>query len=446
MTVVHSCGPGVLRHPPPENMDGRVLLDGIRLGNTTRFLSLQATVLECKRNRNDPGKGALNLLHHSCVKGKRRGHVLIYNNTTGKKMLSFTVPKNEDYEVWVARLRYACDWQVKRHYALGREIGKGGFGSVVRAKSSAGEDVAVKIINVKHRAPHEMHLIFKEIELLPRIAHPNIVKVHDIFIDEEESTVSIVMELLRGGDMLDFINAYGPLSEEKARTVMRQLFAALHYLHSQGIVHRDVKPENILRRGGDKFTIALTDFGLAEEVSDGEFVIADKGIKASGGTVGYMAPEIILNQSHTYAVDLWACGVVLFILLSGKKPFWGSNEQIISKTLSVDIDFGREFKLISPEAVSLVKSLINGRPHKRLTSKTAILHRWFAPNAHRVMSPSKSPRMLWRKAQLGTIFLMTFQRRVCDFSAGSGSGSFRMDAPSPMSIIDISMRNTSEAE
>ncbi|KAJ8905743.1 hypothetical protein NDN08_002248 [Rhodosorus marinus] len=446
MTVVHSCGPGVLRHPPPENMDGQVVLDGIRLGNTARFLSLQTTVLECKRNRDDPGKGALNLLNHSCVKGKRRGHVLIYNNNTGKKMLSFTVPKTEDYEVWVARLRYACNWQVDRHYALGREIGRGGFGSVVRAKSTSGEEVAVKVINVKNRAPHEMHLIFKEIELLPRIAHPNIVKVHDIFIDEEESTVSIVMELLRGGDMLDFINASGPLSEEKARTVMRQLFASLHYLHSQGIVHRDVKPENILRRGGDKFTIALTDFGLAEEVSDGEIVVADRGMKASGGTVGYMAPEIILNQSHTYAVDLWACGVVLFILLSGKKPFWGSNEQIIAKTLSVDIDFGREFKFISAEAVSLVRSLINGRPHKRLTARTAMFHKWFAPNAHRVMSPSKSPKMLWRKVQLGTMFLMTFQRRVCEFSSGSGSGSFRLDAPSPMSIIDISMRNTSEAE
>eukprot|EP00887_Chlorella_sp_A99_P006947 scaffold2.g6947.t1 len=240
-------------------------------------------------------------------------------------------------------------------YKVGKTLGTGGF-SVVKTVTDrgTGQQFACKIMSLpppgKSVSDNESTRadIFKEIDILIALRHPNIVNMKEYF--EENNKVYLIMELLEGGELLDAVIDKGHYSEEDARTCFVQLINAIQYLHSKGIVHRDLKLENLLlSRRKDISAIKLADFGLAKRFGGAA------ALSTVCGTPQYVAPEIIKGGPATEygpECDLWSAGVILFILLGG---VWD---------------------LISNEAKDLIKTLLVVDASKRLTCEQVLSHPW----------------------------------------------------------------------
>ena len=155
-------------------------------------------------------------------------------------------------------------------------------------------------------------MIENEIYIMKSCTHPNIVKLHEEFETKDE--VYLVTDLVKGGDLFDAISQSVKFNEKDAACMIQDLCEALFYLHSKNIVHRDLKPENLLvmRKKDDKISIKLADFGLAMEVTKPIFTVC--------GTPTYVAPEILSEIGYGLEVDMWACGVITYILLCGFPP------------------------------------------------------------------------------------------------------------------------------
>jgi calcium-dependent protein kinase len=162
-----------------------------------------------------------------------------------------------------------------------------------------------------------------EVQILKKLDHPNIIKLYEVY--ETEKTIYLVTEVCDGGELFYLIVEKKFLSEAQAANIMRQIFSAIAYLHEHNICHRDIKPENILLKEKNNIkSIKLIDFGIAKVFKDKEYEHQPKG------TTMYLAPEII-NGKYGKEVDNWACGVILYILLCGRPPFYGKK---IQSTLS----------------------------------------------------------------------------------------------------------------
>mmetsp|Transcript_8078 Transcript_8078/g.24340 ORF Transcript_8078/g.24340 Transcript_8078/m.24340 type:complete len:312 (-) Transcript_8078:88-1023(-) len=230
------------------------------------------------------------------------------------------------------------------------------------------------------------------------------------------------MELLNGGDLFDYIsNRSDPVPEPVVKHIMRQIFRALSHLHARNIAHRDLKPENILLTDSNspRPTIKLTDFGLAGRLNNqaGIGAVDDEELERfEYGTVGYMAPEIIMRKRHHTAVDMWACGCILYVLLCGRKPFSGkSHEEVCLKSSTGNFYFPQVlFKDSSQEAISLTRSLLQLRPHLRLTAQAALCHDWFKEDKAwlgREVKPTKrTPAFRFRAA----IYAVMFTHSWCE--------------------------------
>lgn len=247
-------------------------------------------------------------------------------------------------------------------------LGKGSFAEVKKAyHKPTGTYRAVKIINKVAMSKSEQIDVRNEIQVLKRLNHPNIVKVFEFF--ENDLYLYIIMELLTGGELFDKINKAKRFSEKKAAGYFYQILAGVQYLHKHHIVHRDLKPENILF---DDKTLKIIDFGTSK-IYDG-----DKAMKKFKGTPFYMAPEV-LRGKYTAKCDAWSCGVILYILLTGKAPFNGSSDQEIFENVmdghySLSIP---EFKNVSQEAKSLVRKLLIYDDEERITIEQALNDIWF---------------------------------------------------------------------
>lgn len=220
------------------------------------------------------------------------------------------------------------------NYRIGRIIGDGNF-AIVREciHRKTDKSYALKIIN-KIKVKGKEHMVENEIYILRKIAHPNIVKLHEEF--ETPKEIYLVMELVAGGDLFDAIVSNTRFSEPDSAFMIRDLASALKYLHDMNIVHRDIKPENLLvvnRKDGRK-SIKLADFGLSIEVKSPMFLVC--------GTPTYVAPEILDESGYGLKVDIWAIGVICYILLCGFPPFRSSNhdqEELFDKILRGDYEY-----------------------------------------------------------------------------------------------------------
>jgi calcium-dependent protein kinase len=246
-------------------------------------------------------------------------------------------------------------------------IGRGGFGEVRLAiHLVTKEKRAVKIISVKKCPIKSQHKILKEVNILKKLDHPNIVKLYEYFI--EENFILIVMEYVQGGELFDRLAQEHKLSEYTAAGIFKQILSAVNYLHMNNLVHRDLKPENIVL-SGDR--VKLIDFGTTTQLS------ASKHLKSRLGTIYYIAPEV-LNQDYNEKCDVWSCGVILYILLIGFPPFNGENDQEIYKeVLKAKVDFRiHEFRNISVYAKNLIKSMLNIDPKMRISTSAALKSEW----------------------------------------------------------------------
>ncbi|KAM3609658.1 uncharacterized protein V6R79_018227 [Siganus canaliculatus] len=266
---------------------------------------------------------------------------------------------------------------VEEFYEIGEPLGSGQFAIVKRCKErSTGTEYAAKFIKKRQsrasRRGVRREEIEREVDILQQIQHPNIVSLHDVF--ENRTDVVLILELVSGGELFDFLAQKESLSEEEATQFIKQLLDGVQYLHSKRITHFDLKPENImlLDRNIPLPRIKLIDFGLAHKLEAG----AD--FKNIFGTPEFVAPEIVNYEPLGLEADMWSIGVITYILLSGASPFLGDTKQeTLGNISAVNYDFDEElFSNTSELAKSFIRQLLEKDKRKRMTIQEALNHHW----------------------------------------------------------------------
>ncbi|KAJ1455161.1 kinase-like domain-containing protein [Pelagophyceae sp. CCMP2097] len=265
-------------------------------------------------------------------------------------------------------------------------LGTGAFSKVLKANrrladGSLGVAVAVKCITKTAEFKDEdIDSLHEEVAVLRSVDHPNIIKLYDFY--EEKKMFFICIELMEGGELFDRIVKKTFFNEKEARDLTRILLDALAYLHRRKIVHRDLKPENLLLKSPyNDFDIKIADFGFAKSV-DG------KSLDTQCGTPGYVAPEILKGAKYGTEVDMWSCGVIIYILLGGYPPFHDDNHAVLyNKIRAADYTFEPQYwDQVSADAKDLIEKMLIVDPDERLTADQALRHPWFLVGDHELIA------------------------------------------------------------
>lgn len=294
-------------------------------------------------------------------------------------------------EQTASSLIVSSDEWINDMYVLSRQLGKGSFATVMLAqKRTTFELVAVKIID-KSAVPRSDFLLGhlkEEMRILKHLAHPrSVIRVHQVI--ESPSKLFVVTEPCLGGDLHDYVQRQPQqrLAEHDARTVLLQVADAVAYLHGRGIVHRDIKMENVLLTAPDSLRqVKLADFSVSKIVGTNPDTAAF-WMSSFCGTPSWMAPEIFHHAQHEHAdrgytleVDLWSLGVLLYVLLSGVMPFAeGRFRQLMAASYSLK---GSVWRAVSQPAKQLIRQLLVADPRKRLTIAQTIEHPWLSSPVH----------------------------------------------------------------
>ncbi|XP_063883549.1 serine/threonine-protein kinase DCLK1-like isoform X2 [Scylla paramamosain] len=261
---------------------------------------------------------------------------------------------------------------VTSKYSVGRILGDGNF-AVVRecVCRKTREEYALKIID-KTKCRGKEHMIESEVSILRQVSHPNIVSLIEEF--HTPTQLYLVMELVKGGDLFDAIASATRYTEKDASSMVRDLTSALDYLHQRSIVHRDIKPENLLvvEYPNDSKSLKLGDFGLAVEVTEPLYTVC--------GTPTYVAPEILNESGYGLKVDIWATGVITYILLCGFPPFvsaTNNQEELFDQILRGSYEFHSPYwDDISDSARELIVQMIQVDQDKRFSAQEVLDHPW----------------------------------------------------------------------
>uniref|UniRef100_A0A8C8Z647 Pregnancy up-regulated nonubiquitous CaM kinase n=1 Tax=Prolemur simus TaxID=1328070 RepID=A0A8C8Z647_PROSS len=282
-------------------------------------------------------------------------------------------------------------------YEIREKLGSGAFSEVVLAQERGSAHlVALKCIPKKALRGKEA-LVENEIAVLRRVSHPNIVALEDVH--ESPSHLYLAMELVTGGELFDRIMERGSYTEKDASHLVGQVLGAVSYLHSLGIVHRDLKPENLLYATPfEDSKIMVSDFGLSK-------IQAGNMLGTACGTPGYAepvltsmavcvsvcvslclwppAPELLEQKPYGKAVDVWALGVISYILLCGYPPFYDeSDPELFNQILRASYEFDSPFwDDISESAKDFIRHLLERDPQKRFTCQQALQHLWISGDA-----------------------------------------------------------------
>ena len=303
----------------------------------------------------------------------------------GKKYMSITIlykeeksyyfDNEEDFKVWFEKLNLAVqNKSLFDKYEVKQKIGKGKFGLVKAGiNKETKKPVAIKIKAKKNMDKSDMELTKVEIDILKISQHPNIIKLYDVF--ENENYIYIIMEYCSGGDLLSYFEHYEyELPETKVCEIIHKLSMAVYYLHSYGIVHRDLKPENILMTDLTATAdIRLLDFGLSKIVGN------DEKCTEPYGTLSFVAPEVLQGKPYDKSVDLWSIGIITFLLLCGYMPFDDkhSEREIARQTIQDPVPYENKiWSKLSPEAKTFVDGLLQKKPEKRYSIKEVLEHPW----------------------------------------------------------------------
>nr|XP_046236250.1 calcium/calmodulin-dependent protein kinase type II delta 1 chain isoform X5 [Scatophagus argus] len=258
-------------------------------------------------------------------------------------------------------------------YQLYEELGKGAFSVVRRCmKISTGQEYAAKIINTKKLSARDHQKLEREARICRLLKHPNIVRLHDSI--SEEGFHYLVFDLVTGGELFEDIVAREYYSEADASHCIQQILESVNHCHINDIVHRDLKPENLLLASKLKgAAVKLADFGLAIEVQGDQ-----QAWFGFAGTPGYLSPEVLRKDPYGKPVDMWACGVILYILLVGYPPFWDEDQHRLYQQIKAGAyDFpSPEWDTVTPEAKDLINKMLTINPAKRVTATDALKHPW----------------------------------------------------------------------
>lgn len=323
----------------------------------------------------------------------------------------------EPWEKWCVADNLGNVWDSYKRQ--GRKIGAGGFGFVFRAtQNSTGDVFAIKAVakldptraepqsvpeRLRQLRRRDAQKLEEEITTMRNLNHPNIVQLFETF--EDKKNVYLVMEICAGGELLGCILGSRCHTEKQTATILRQVFSAVDYMHGKFICHRDIKQENILflkKSSIENNTVKLVDFGLACNFKPGQF------LSCSAGTVLYVAPQV-LERKYDNAVDLWSCGVLLYIMLCGSPPFMQENDpQTLAVIRRGNYSFPpADWSSISEEAKSLIRSLLKMNPKDRLTAAQALEHAWLQEGA-------ATPDIQLESALEKMSKFMDYQRRTQD--------------------------------
>ncbi|KAL6991239.1 CBL-interacting serine/threonine-protein kinase 12 [Sarracenia purpurea var. burkii] len=255
-------------------------------------------------------------------------------------------------------------------YEIGKLLGHGTFAKVYHARNvKTGECVAIKVIDKEKILKGGLIAhIKREISILRRVRHPNIVQLFEVMATK--SKIFFAMEYVKGGELFNKV-AKGRLKEEVARKYFQQLISAVGFCHARGVYHRDLKPENLLL--DEDGNLKVSDFGLST-VSDQ--IQQDGLFHTFCGTPAYVAPEVLARKGYDAAkVDIWSCGVILFVLMAGHLPFHDHNLMAMYKKI-----YRGEFRCprwFSPELIRLLTRLLDTNPETRITIPEIMKTRWF---------------------------------------------------------------------
>jgi non-specific serine/threonine protein kinase len=315
------------------------------------------------------------------------------NEETISKMSSNTLDSNYYMQKSIALSKYIKEYYQKYNkypntdlnfYLYGRLIGQGAFGKVnIGLNILTGRVVAIKSFNKSNlnKNGDNMKKILYETNLMKKLNHPNITKILEMFEDDEY--ILIAMEYINGGNLFSFVKKRRKLSEKTAKFLFRQIILGIKYIHSQKIVHRDIKLENILIDLNNN--IKICDFGIGRILSSKKQMLHDKC-----GTPMYMAPEILLSSKlkgyEGFPVDIWSSGISLYIMLSGTLPFNLKNNDSSSmdeeNNNNIELQYSiinkepKKIEKISDEARDLLRGLLNKNPQKRFTIEQILNHPW----------------------------------------------------------------------
>ncbi|KAG1338122.1 CBL-interacting serine/threonine-protein kinase 11 [Cocos nucifera] len=256
-------------------------------------------------------------------------------------------------------------------YAVGRILGCGAFAKVYHARTAGtGQSVAIKCIS-KHKVLRGglASNVRNEIAAMRRLRHPHVVRLYEVLASR--SKIYFVLEFAKGGELFARISAHGRLPEDAARRLFHQLVSAVAFCHARGVFHRDLKPENLLL--DDQGDLKVSDFGLSAVVSTAD---GDRLFQTLCGTPAYVAPEILTKRGYDGAkVDIWSCGVILFVLAAGYLPFNDPNLMSLYRKIYRG-DF-RCPRWMSPELRRLLGRLLNTNPETRITVEGILADPWF---------------------------------------------------------------------
>jgi len=265
--------------------------------------------------------------------------------------------------------KYELDWDDPSAV-----LGSGAFSTVYRCRSKVdGQLYAAKVIKAHNLRPTEKAKIEREAQICAMVHSDHIVKFHSFY--RESGVYYLVFELVTGGELFDEIVTRTYYNEKDASECIRQILESLKECHRNGIIHRDVKPENlILESRTPNAPVKLTDFGLA--------VMAEPTPTFYGfaGTPGYLAPEVCFRDPYDKPVDVWATGVILYILLAGYPPFWHDDtQQLYEQIKAAQYDFpSPEWDTVTAEAKDLINRMLTRDSKKRITVDEALAHPWIA--------------------------------------------------------------------
>lgn len=266
---------------------------------------------------------------------------------------------------------------VHAHYDITHELGKGSFATVMKAiERSTGKWYAIKIITDKHNRPGDQNRIAfaREIEIMKKLKHPNICELKEVFY--QANGINLVLELIEGGDLLEYILRHGGLSEDSAKHITYQICDALAYIHSQGVAHRDLKPENVLLTKDVPPVVKVADFGLAKAVH------SETMLRTMCGTPTYLAPEVVNQREgggYTNRVDSWSVGVIVFSMLTNASPFIeDENQRDIRLRISERrIDWSTLYNAgVSSQACNFIECLLQENEETRISLTDSLKHPW----------------------------------------------------------------------
>ncbi|XP_054622367.1 serine/threonine-protein kinase H1-like [Dunckerocampus dactyliophorus] len=287
------------------------------------------------------------------------------------------------------------DARLTARYDIKALIGRGSFSRVVRAEHRASRrPFAIKLMEVE--APQAREVCAAELAVLRRVNHDNVIRLVEVF--QGQRRVYMVLELATGGELLDRVVSRGHYTEQDATRALQMVLAGVGYLHSLGITHRDLKPENVLyyHPGADS-RLLVTDFGLAtfsgSEAPCGTGGSSTWSLRTTCGTPEYMAPEVVLRRPYSCAVDMWALGVIAYIVLSGSMPFEDdSRSRLYRSILRGKCSFhGEPWPSVSKLAKDFIRGLLEPDPARRPTADQALRHSWVV-----TMASSSSMKNLHR--------------------------------------------------